>query len=76
MQLRYSYRLFPSPGQRAALARASGCARVVFNDGLRTRQEACARSRDLPSAPSSVTVIRDCLQAVQQAVAAEAAATA
>ena len=27
-------------GQRAALARAFGCARVVFNDGLRARQEA------------------------------------
>ncbi len=30
------------PGQRAALARAFGCARVVFNDGLRARQEAFA----------------------------------
>jgi putative transposase len=40
MQLRYNYRLYPTPGQRAALARAFGCARVVFNDGLRTRQEA------------------------------------
>jgi putative transposase len=40
MQLRYNYRLYPAPGQRAALARAFGCARVVFNDGLRTRQEA------------------------------------
>ncbi len=42
MQLRYSYRLYPTPGQRAALARAFGCARVVFNDGLRARQEAFA----------------------------------
>jgi len=42
MQLRYNYRLYPSPGQRAALARAFGCARVVFNDGLRARQEAFA----------------------------------
>ena len=40
MQLRYKYRLYPTPGQRAALARAFGCARVVFNDGLRARQEA------------------------------------
>ena len=32
----------PSPGQRAALARAFGCARVVLNDGLRARQEAYA----------------------------------
>jgi putative transposase len=42
VQLRYNYRLYPSPGQRQALARAFGCARVVFNDGLRARQEAHA----------------------------------
>ena len=42
MQLRYNYRLYPTPAQRAALARAFGCARVVFNDGLRARQEAFA----------------------------------
>ena len=40
MQLRYNYRLYPTPGQRDALARAFGCARVVFNDGLRTREQA------------------------------------
>ncbi|MGC4806245.1 RNA-guided endonuclease InsQ/TnpB family protein [Micromonospora sp. DT233] len=40
MQLRYNYRLYPDTGQREALARAFGCARVVFNDGLRARQEA------------------------------------
>ena len=42
MQLRYNYRLYPSSGQRLALARAFGCARVVYNDGLRARQEAHA----------------------------------
>src|SRR6266581_9283995 len=42
VRLRYNYRLYPTPGQRAALARAFGCARVVFNDGLRARQEAHA----------------------------------
>ncbi|MET8138291.1 MULTISPECIES: RNA-guided endonuclease TnpB family protein [unclassified Streptomyces] len=42
MQLRYSFRLYPSAGQRAALARAFGCARVVFNDALRVREEARA----------------------------------
>jgi putative transposase len=42
MQLRYNYRLYPAPGQRIALARAFGCARVVFNDGLRAREEAHA----------------------------------
>ncbi len=30
MQLRYNYRLYPTPGQRAALARAFGCAQQRF----------------------------------------------
>ena len=42
MQLRYNYRLYPTRGQRQALACAFGCARVVYNDGLRARQEAYA----------------------------------
>ncbi len=46
MQLRYSFRLYPSTGQRAALARAFGCARVVYNDALRARET--ARSEELP----------------------------
>jgi len=45
MWLRYNYRLYPTSGQCAALARAFGCARVVFNDGLRARQEAWAAGR-------------------------------
>jgi putative transposase len=40
VQLRYSYRLDPSPPQREALARAFGCARVAFNDALAARREA------------------------------------
>jgi putative transposase len=40
VQLRYNFRLYPTPGQRQALAKAFGCARVVFNDGLRIRQQA------------------------------------
>ena len=40
MQVRYRYRLYPSPGQQQALARAFGCARVVYNDCLRLR-DAC-----------------------------------
>ncbi|MER6103501.1 helix-turn-helix domain-containing protein, partial [Streptomyces sp. NPDC001832] len=38
MQLRYSFRLYPSAGQRTALAQAFGCARVVYNDALRARE--------------------------------------
>ncbi len=39
VRLRYNYRLCPTPGQRQALARTFGCARVVFNDALRIRQD-------------------------------------
>ncbi|WP_182706357.1 RNA-guided endonuclease InsQ/TnpB family protein [Thermomonospora cellulosilytica] len=46
MQLRYNFRLYPTAGQRAALARAFGCARVVYNDGLCVRRE--AHERGLP----------------------------
>jgi putative transposase len=42
VQLRYSYRLYPTPGQALALARAFGCARVVFNDALAARKTAHA----------------------------------
>ncbi|MDI2128465.1 RNA-guided endonuclease InsQ/TnpB family protein [Yinghuangia seranimata] len=48
MQLRYSFRIEPSPCQRIALARAFGCARVVFNDALRIREEAHARGVPFP----------------------------
>ncbi|WP_324193628.1 RNA-guided endonuclease InsQ/TnpB family protein [Nocardia otitidiscaviarum] len=40
MQLRYNFRVYPTPGQRIALGQAFGCARVVYNDGLRARREA------------------------------------
>jgi len=46
VQLRYSFRVYPTAGQQQSLARAFGCARVVFNDGLRARQE--ARENGLP----------------------------
>ncbi|CAM5321502.1 transposase [Streptomyces avidinii] len=50
MQLRYSFRVYPSAGQRMALARAFGCARFVFNDALRVRET--ARAAGLPLVPS------------------------
>jgi putative transposase len=50
MQLRYAFRLYPEPGQRAALARAFGCARVVFNDAVRAREDAHAAQQSYPSA--------------------------
>jgi putative transposase len=46
VQLRYRFRLYPTSAQQASLARAFGCARVVFNDGLHARQ--VAREAGLP----------------------------
>lgn len=40
MQMRYRYRIEPTPTQQAMLARVFGCARVVVNDALRVRDEA------------------------------------
>jgi putative transposase len=42
VQVRYRYRVYPDAAQRQALARAFGCARVVFNDALRVREAAHA----------------------------------
>ncbi|KOG44324.1 transposase [Streptomyces virginiae] len=50
MQLRYSFRLYPNGPQRCALARAFGCARVVYNDALRTRETARASGEAFPKA--------------------------
>ncbi|WP_327410790.1 transposase [Streptomyces sp. NBC_01281] len=50
MQLRYSFRLYPDPGQQRALARAFGCARVVFNDAVRAREGARKAEQPFPTA--------------------------
>lgn len=50
MQLRYSFRLYPDTGQRRALAKAFGCARVVFNDAVRAREDARKAGLPFPTA--------------------------
>uniref|UniRef100_A0AAU1ZZ13 Transposase n=1 Tax=Streptomyces sp. NBC_00093 TaxID=2975649 RepID=A0AAU1ZZ13_9ACTN len=50
MQLRYSFRLYPNQDQCGALARAFGCARVVFNDAVRVREVARAAGAPFPKA--------------------------
>ncbi|MFD4394524.1 RNA-guided endonuclease InsQ/TnpB family protein [Kitasatospora sp. NPDC058478] len=50
MQLRYSFRLYPTVGRRSSLAQAFGCARVVFNDALREREDARAAGLPFPKA--------------------------
>ncbi|MET7497709.1 RNA-guided endonuclease TnpB family protein [Streptomyces sp900116325] len=48
MQLRYSYRLYPNGPQRSALARALGCARVVYDDALRARESVRVEGAPFP----------------------------
>ncbi|MDX3521844.1 RNA-guided endonuclease TnpB family protein [Streptomyces scabiei] len=50
MQLRYSFRVYPNTVQQAALARAFGCARVVFNDAVRAREDARKGGQPFPTA--------------------------
>ncbi|GAA2677651.1 RNA-guided endonuclease TnpB family protein [Streptomyces aculeolatus] len=48
MQLRYAFRLYPNSGQQRALAKAFGCARVVFNDAVRAREDARKAQQPFP----------------------------
>lgn len=49
VHLRYQYRVYPTQGQAKSLARLFGCARVVFNDGLRYAEEIKAVTGKRPS---------------------------
>ncbi|PIB03627.1 transposase, partial [Streptomyces sp. HG99] len=42
--------MYPDPGQRTALAKAFGCARVVFNDAVRAREDARKAGQPFPKA--------------------------
>ncbi|MFE7275579.1 RNA-guided endonuclease InsQ/TnpB family protein [Streptomyces sp. NPDC057623] len=75
MQLRYSFRLTPTPGQRTALAQAFGCARVVYNDAITAREAARAEGRKAPSmAELSVTLITRAKRTPQRAWLGEVSA--
>jgi putative transposase len=50
MRLRYNFRVYPSASQRGQLARAFGCARVVWNDALRLRRDAHTKGLPRPTA--------------------------
>ncbi|MDN3060526.1 RNA-guided endonuclease TnpB family protein [Streptomyces sp. SRF1] len=75
MQLRYSFRLYPGDGQRTALARAFGCARVVYNDALRARQTARGEGMPFPKAGDlSKTLITEAKDTPERAWLAEVSA--
>ncbi|TAD73234.1 MAG: transposase, partial [Oscillatoriales cyanobacterium] len=39
MKARFRYRIYPNRPQRLMLAKTFGCARVVYNDAIRLRQD-------------------------------------
>jgi putative transposase len=60
VQLRYNVRLDPTPGQVRDLAKAFGCARVVFNDALALRRKLHAAGEPyLPDAQLQRRVITE-----------------
>lgn len=50
VQLRYTFRLYPDTAQRTSPAKAFGCARVVFNDAVRAREDARTAGQPFPKA--------------------------
>jgi putative transposase len=49
VQLRYTFRVYPTAPQRSALARTFGCVRTVFNDAVAARRKAHAEGLPFPS---------------------------
>lgn len=69
--MRYNFRLYPTPGQRIALARSFGCARVVFNDSLRLRQHAHAAGNRISDTEIQRRVVTEAKRTQERAWLAE-----
>lgn len=76
MQLRYQYRVYPTPGQQDMLARSFGCARVVFNDALRARQDAYAAGVKLSDTQVQKQVVTEAKKTPERAWLCEVASVA
>ncbi len=76
MQLRYQYRVYPTPGQQHMLARSFGCARGVFNDALRARQDAYAAGVTLSDTDVQKQVVTAAKKTPPRAWLAEVASVA
>ena len=74
VQLRYAYRLDPTPGQRQALARAFGCARVVFNDAVAARRTAREAGQSFPTDAALSTALTQAKRTPARAWLAEVSA--
>nr|WP_277350803.1 RNA-guided endonuclease TnpB family protein [Rhodococcus sp. HNM0569] len=73
VQLRYQFRVYPTPGQQDMLARSFGCARVVFNDALRARQDAYEAGVKLADTDVQKQVVTAAKKTPQRAWLAEVA---
>jgi putative transposase len=73
MLVRYRYGIYPTPRQRQALARAFGCARVVYNDALAERQRAYAAREKLSDTEVQRRVVTLAKHATERAWLAEVA---
>ena len=76
MQVRYRYRAYPTAGQQQMLARTFGCARVVFNDALRLRDDLYAAGEKLSDSQIQTRVITDAKQTAERAWLNEVASVA
>ena len=76
MQIRYRYRIYPSPGQRQALARTFGCARVVYNDCLRLRDTCHAAGEKISDTEVQRRVVTLAKQTPERAWLGEVASVA
>ncbi|NLU83842.1 RNA-guided endonuclease TnpB family protein [Rhodococcus sp. HNM0569] len=73
MQLRYQYRVYPTPRQQDMLARSFGCARVVFNDALRARQDAFTAGMKISDTEVQKQVVTEAKKAPERVWLAEVA---
>lgn len=76
MQLRYQYRIYPTPGQQIMLARTFGCARVVFNDSLRLRQESHSSGVKISDTDVQKRVVTEAKRSPERAWLGEVASVA
>ena len=76
MQVRYRYRIYPTPRQQQALARVFGCARVVYNDCLRVRDEVYAAGEEITDTEVQRRVITLAKATPERAWLAEVASVA
>jgi len=76
MKARYRYRMYPTAEQREMLSRTFGCARVVFNDAIRCRDDAGKAGKLLSDAEVQRRVITLAKQAPDREWLSEVASVA